>query len=137
MSVSKRTLLSKGVMAVEAIRIGKVMAVLVVDTADMAASTPQQVLVRLNHHQVHPEPLARQITVHNTLNIMALVVRILTQLTVVTRTMWRIIINITRSKPHSNQLHREPPLQLHRVMNLRLHHLQAVPLLPLMGAITQ
>lgn len=125
-------------MAVEAIRIGKVMAVLVVDTADTAASTPQQVLVRRNHHQAHPEHLARQITVHNTLNIMAPVVRILTQLMVVTRIMWRIIINITRSKPRSNQVHRELPLQLHRVMNLRLHHhLQAVPLLPLMGAITR
>lgn len=39
MNGSRRTLLSKEVMAVEAIKIDKVMAAPVVDTADMAAST--------------------------------------------------------------------------------------------------
>lgn len=136
MSVSRRTPPSKEVMAVEAIKgIVKVMVVLAVDTADMATSIPQQVLLPLNHlHQVHPEPPARQITVHNTPNIMVPVARIPTQPMVVIRTIWRII-NTTRSKPHSNQLHRELPLLLHRAMILRLHPLQPAPLLPLMGAI--
>lgn len=139
MSVSRKTLLSKEVMAVEAIKIDKVTAAPVVDTADTAASTRSQVLAQVNnHHQVHPEPPARPITAHNMLNIMVPVLRIPTQLMEGTQITSPIINNITPSKPHSNQLHRgPPPLRLHREMNLRLHPLQAAPLLPPMAAITR
>lgn len=137
-SDSKRILLNKEVMAAEDIKgIVKVM-VVVVDTADMAASIPQQVLLPLNHlRQVHLEPLARQIIVHNMPNITVLVARIPTQLMVVIKTMWRRIINTTHSKPHNNRPHRGPPLPLHQAMNLRLPHLQAALLPALMVATIQ
>ena len=136
MSVSKRTLLSKEVTAVEAIKaIVKVMVVLAADMADMAASIPRRVLLPLSRlRQVRLEPLVQQITVHNTLNTMVLAVKIPTQLMVVIRTIWRII-NTTRSKPHSNQPHQGLPLPLHPAMSLHLHHLQAALLLPLTVAI--
>ena len=135
-NVSKRTLLSKGVMGLEAIKeIVKAMEALAVDTVDTEASSPQQLLLPFNHlRQVHLEPQARQITAPSTPNIMAPVARIPTQLMVVIRIMWRTI-NITHSRLHSNQLPLGLLLQAHRAMILHLHHHQVAPLLPLMVTI--
>ncbi len=121
MSVLRRTLLSKEGMA-EAIKgIVKGTAVLMADTG---AISPQQLLHLFKHLlRVHLEPLARPITVHNMPNIMVPVAKTPTQHMVVIRTIWQLI-NITLSRPRSNQLRRGPLLQVHQVMTLHLHHPQ-------------
>lgn len=115
---------------------GKAMVLRAVDTADMVASSLQQLLLLKHLLQVHLELLVRQITTRNMPNIMALVAKIPMLLMAGIRTTWPAI-NTIHSRRHSNPPRRGPLLQAPRAMILRRHHPLAAPRLPPMVATTR